>query len=158
MRTCTVAVTDIAPVHIDHLLHSLYLHHPPQDVFPEPEEMEMEVGQITSALSQQLVIEDIDESDHDNPQLCSEYVKEIYEYMRQLEVRDCVSRFPESIIGSQGMAIISCVCELVPLSKARAHQARKVSNGACKQTQNPSLKLVTTFYKFVTMARVLSHT
>ena len=56
------------------------------DDFPEPEEMEMEVGQITSALSKQLVIEDIDEIDQDNPQLCAEYVKEIYSYMRELEV------------------------------------------------------------------------
>lgn len=48
--------------------------------------MEMEVGQITSALSQQLVIEDIDESEQDNPQLCAEYAKEIYTYMRELEV------------------------------------------------------------------------
>ena len=47
----------------------------------------MEVGQITSALSQKLVIEDIDENDQENPQLCAEYVKEIYEYMRELEVR-----------------------------------------------------------------------
>ena len=52
------------------------------------------MGQITAALSQQLVIEDIDESDKDNPQLCSEYVKEIYEYMRELEVE---SRFTEML-------------------------------------------------------------
>ena len=45
----------------------------------------MEAGQITSALSQQLVIEDIDESDQDNPQFCAEYVKEIYAYMMELE-------------------------------------------------------------------------
>ena len=48
--------------------------------------MEMEVGHITSALCNKLVIEDIDESDQDNPQLCAEYVKEIYTYMRELEV------------------------------------------------------------------------
>lgn len=46
----------------------------------------MEVGQITAAFSQQLVIENIDENDRENPQLCAEYVKEIYEYMRELEV------------------------------------------------------------------------
>ena len=46
----------------------------------------MEVGHITSALSNKLVIEDIDESEQDNPQLCAEYVKEIYAYMRELEV------------------------------------------------------------------------
>ena len=45
------------------------------------------MGQITSALSNKLVIEDIDESDRDNPQLCAEYVKDIYTYMRELEVR-----------------------------------------------------------------------
>ena len=48
--------------------------------------MEMEVGHITSALSSKLVIEDIDECDQDNPQLCAEYVKEIYAYMMELEV------------------------------------------------------------------------
>ena len=47
------------------------------------------MGQITAAFSQQLVIENIDENDRENPQLCAEYVKEIYEYMRELEV--CVS-------------------------------------------------------------------
>lgn len=44
------------------------------------------MGQITTALSRQLVIENIDENDRENPQLCAEYVKEIYEYMRELEV------------------------------------------------------------------------
>ena len=52
--------------------------------FTEPEEME--VGQVTAALAQQLHIDDIDTSDADNPQLCAEYVKEIYQYMQELEV------------------------------------------------------------------------
>ena len=52
--------------------------------FTEPEQME--VGQVTTALAQQLHIDDIDTSDAENPQLCAEYVKEIYEYMRELEV------------------------------------------------------------------------
>lgn len=30
---------------------------------------------------------DIDAEDHDNPQLCAEYVNEIYRYMRSLEVK-----------------------------------------------------------------------
>jgi len=51
--------------------------------FAEPEEME--VGQVTTALAKQLHIEDIDSSDAENPQLCAEYVKEIYQYMRDLE-------------------------------------------------------------------------
>lgn len=33
----------------------------------------------------QLQVEDIDKDDGDNPQLCSEYAKEIYLYMRTLE-------------------------------------------------------------------------
>lgn len=31
-------------------------------------------------------VEDIDANDHENPQLVSEYVNDIYEYMRQMEV------------------------------------------------------------------------
>lgn len=30
-------------------------------------------------------IRDVDADDYDNPMLCSEYVKEIYKYLRQLE-------------------------------------------------------------------------
>lgn len=49
---------------------------------PEVEEMEI----VTSQLSAKLNIEDIDAGDSDNPQLCVEYVKEIYEYLMTLEV------------------------------------------------------------------------
>jgi len=35
-------------------------------------------------------IEDIDAADGDNPQLCAEYVKDIYEYLRQLELQYAV--------------------------------------------------------------------
>ena len=31
-------------------------------------------------------VEDIDQNDHDNPQLCSVYVNDIYQYLRHLEV------------------------------------------------------------------------
>lgn len=30
-------------------------------------------------------IRDVDADDYDNPMLCSEYVKDIYKYLRQLE-------------------------------------------------------------------------
>lgn len=33
-----------------------------------------------------LKVEDIDENDKDNPQLVSEYVNDIYQYMKELEV------------------------------------------------------------------------
>lgn len=31
-------------------------------------------------------VKDVDADDYNNPMLCSEYVKEIYKYLRQLEV------------------------------------------------------------------------
>ena len=59
--------------------------------FTEAEEME--VGQVTTALAHQLHIDNIDTSDAENPQLCAEYVKEIYEYMRELEVSLNIAHF-----------------------------------------------------------------
>ncbi len=51
----------------------------------------MEVDTVADQLSQQLYIDDIDAIESDNPQLCAEYVKEIYVYMMKLEVRNTVS-------------------------------------------------------------------
>ncbi|XP_022100841.1 G2/mitotic-specific cyclin-B-like [Acanthaster planci] len=54
---------------------------------PEPMDMS-DVSHALEAFSQNLLdigIDDIDKDDHSNPQLCSEYVNEIYEYMRHLE-------------------------------------------------------------------------
>lgn len=46
----------------------------------------METSGDTDAFSKQLInVEDIDANDKDNPQLVSEYVNEIYDYMRDLE-------------------------------------------------------------------------
>ena len=42
--------------------------------------------QVADALNDQLVIDDIDSQEADNPQLCSEYAKDIYRYLRKLEV------------------------------------------------------------------------
>lgn len=43
-------------------------------------------------------IRDVDADDYDNPMLCSEYVKDIYKYLRQLEVilipTDCTEFCP----------------------------------------------------------------
>jgi len=47
-------------------------------------------SQGEEAFSKQMLkvnINDIDKDDHDNPQLVSEYVNEIYAYLRQLETR-----------------------------------------------------------------------
>ena len=59
---------------------------PPKEKHVSPKAEEMEIAQVTQQLSEQLHIEDIDSGDADNPQLCSEYVKDIYVYMRELEV------------------------------------------------------------------------
>lgn len=47
----------------------------------------MEVG-LCQAFSEMLQsnIEDLDAEDWEDPQLCSDYVKDIYRYLRQLEV------------------------------------------------------------------------
>lgn len=51
------------------------------------EPMDMgDVGEALDAITIILDVEDIDKEDHNNPQLCAEYVNEIYHYMRQLEV------------------------------------------------------------------------
>lgn len=43
---------------------------------------------LCQAFSDALIedIKDVDADDYDNPMLCSEYVKDIYKYLRQLEV------------------------------------------------------------------------
>lgn len=48
----------------------------------------MKEGDLCQAFSDALLckIEDIDHEDWENPQLCSDYVKDIYQYLRQLEV------------------------------------------------------------------------
>ena len=59
----------------------------PRQPTPVPSPEAMDMGKITEAFSQQLHIEDIDMADADNPQLCAEYAKDIYVYMKELEVR-----------------------------------------------------------------------
>ena len=77
---------------------------------PEVEHMEMEdVDEVAAKLSSQLYIEDIDVVDRSNPQLCAEYVKDIYEYMMRLEVRMC------------------CHCVVWVSKHLRFHVAEKVS-------------------------------
>lgn len=51
------------------------------------EEKEEEQQQLCQAFSAALLsVEDVDKQDGEQPQLCSEYVKEIYSYLRELEV------------------------------------------------------------------------
>ena len=49
--------------------------------------MEVSTSEAFSRLMLPPNVADIDSEDHDNPQLVSEYVNDIYTYMRQLEDR-----------------------------------------------------------------------
>ncbi|KAL4826803.1 hypothetical protein H8958_010554 [Nasalis larvatus] len=57
----------------------------PNGPSPIPEDASMKEENICQAFSDALVckIEDIDNEDWNNPQLCSDYVKGIYQYLRQ---------------------------------------------------------------------------
>lgn len=65
----------------------------PEDPHPAPvlqaqADVSMKEEELCQAFSNTLFsVEDIDEGDADMPQLCHEYVKEIYAYLRSLEVR-----------------------------------------------------------------------
>ncbi|XP_029904376.1 G2/mitotic-specific cyclin-B2 isoform X2 [Myripristis murdjan] len=58
----------------------------------EPADVSMtEEQELCQAFSETLLtVEDVDENDGDMPQLCSEYVKDIYAYLRVLEVQQAV--------------------------------------------------------------------
>ena len=50
---------------------------------PQP----MDASEVAGALQRKLNLEDVaDDKEHGNPQFCSEYVQDIYHYLRQLEV------------------------------------------------------------------------
>ncbi|KAJ7986131.1 hypothetical protein DPEC_G00347610 [Dallia pectoralis] len=61
---------------------------------PQPQELadvSMKEEELCQAFSEALLaVEDIDEGDSDMPQLCSEYIKDIYGYLHTLEVQQSV--------------------------------------------------------------------
>ena len=57
---------------------------------PDPTTASPEAMDMAEAFSE-LNIDDIDNNDFDNPQLCAEYVKEIYKYIREQEVTSKVN-------------------------------------------------------------------
>uniref|UniRef100_A0A2K5BZT7 Cyclin-like domain-containing protein n=1 Tax=Aotus nancymaae TaxID=37293 RepID=A0A2K5BZT7_AOTNA len=60
---------------------------------PTPEDVSMKEENLCQAFSDALLckIKDIDNEDWENPQLCSDYVKDIYKYLRQLEVLQSIN-------------------------------------------------------------------
>uniref|UniRef100_A0A8D0G8B9 Cyclin B2 n=1 Tax=Sphenodon punctatus TaxID=8508 RepID=A0A8D0G8B9_SPHPU len=59
---------------------------------PTPMDVSMKEDDLCQAFSDVLLhnMEDIDADDWENPQLCSDYVKDIYQYLRQLELQQYV--------------------------------------------------------------------
>ncbi|KFQ99499.1 G2/mitotic-specific cyclin-B2, partial [Opisthocomus hoazin] len=59
---------------------------------PVPMDVSMQEEDLCQAFSDVLLgnVEDIDAEDWENPQLCSDYVKDIYEYLRELELQQSV--------------------------------------------------------------------
>ncbi|XP_067351548.1 G2/mitotic-specific cyclin-B2-like isoform X3 [Channa argus] len=67
----------------------------PADLLPsvseESADVSMKEEQLCQAFSEALLdVQDVDEQDGDLPQLCSEYVKDIYNYLHVLEVQQAV--------------------------------------------------------------------
>ncbi|XP_007056452.3 G2/mitotic-specific cyclin-B2 [Chelonia mydas] len=64
----------------------------PKILSPTPMDVSMKEEDLCQAFSDVLLnnIEDIDADDWENPQLCSDYVKDIYLYLRQLELQQSV--------------------------------------------------------------------
>ncbi|XP_044215006.1 G2/mitotic-specific cyclin-B2-like isoform X1 [Thunnus albacares] len=67
----------------------------PADPLPpvseESADVSMKEDELCQAFSEALLtVQDVDEQDADMPQLCSEYVKDIYNYLRVLEVQQAV--------------------------------------------------------------------
>ncbi|XP_062374941.1 G2/mitotic-specific cyclin-B2-like [Sardina pilchardus] len=61
----------------------------PIETVPVYQDVSMKEEELCQAFSEAL-IEDIDEGDGDQPQLCSEYVKDIYAYLRSLELQQTI--------------------------------------------------------------------
>ncbi|NXF29437.1 CCNB2 protein, partial [Nyctibius bracteatus] len=64
----------------------------PKVLSPVPMDVSMQEENLCQAFSDALLnnIEDIDAEDCENPQLCSDYVKDIYLYMRELELQQSI--------------------------------------------------------------------
>ncbi|XP_063301779.1 G2/mitotic-specific cyclin-B2-like [Pelobates fuscus] len=64
---------------------------PPKECSPITMDVSMKEEELCQAFSAALnKVEDIDAEDGDNPQLCSEYVMDIYKYLRQLEMQQAI--------------------------------------------------------------------
>ncbi|NWV61811.1 CCNB2 protein, partial [Malurus elegans] len=99
----------------------------PKVLSPVPMDVSMQEEDLCQAFSDVLLnnVEDIDAEDWENPQLCSDYVKDIYLYLRELEVG-----WPRAALVSWGVTWL-----LTPLSPQLQQSVRphyldgRVTNG-----------------------------
>ena len=82
----------------------------PKGPSPTPQDVSMKEENLCQAFSDALLynIEDIDIEDWENSQLCSDYVKDIYQYLRQLEVLQSIN--PHFLDGRD---INGCMCAIL---------------------------------------------
>lgn len=72
-----------------------------------------------------LNIKDVDADDYDNPMLCSEYVKDIYLYLRQLEVCRKYALFVIMLVCVQQGELFCFSCRLSKLLGQNIWKERK---------------------------------
>uniref|UniRef100_A0A2K6UNS6 Cyclin B2 n=1 Tax=Saimiri boliviensis boliviensis TaxID=39432 RepID=A0A2K6UNS6_SAIBB len=104
---------------------------------PTPEDISMKEENLCQAFYDALLckIEDIDNEDWENPQLCSDYVKDIYRYLRQQEVLQSIN--PHFLDGRDinGRMCAILVDWLVPMCVAIMDQFLQVQPVSRKKLQ-----------------------
>lgn len=117
---------------------------PPVSQAPADISMKEEV-ELCQAFSEALLtIQDVDEDDEDQPQLCSQYVKDIYSYLHDLEVK--VPAAVESVAVRMSPSRGGCCCRCSRLSDQTTCRAMKSliacepssSTGWCRFTPGSS--------------------
>ncbi|NWS21778.1 CCNB2 protein, partial [Pachyramphus minor] len=88
-KTTNVPVLRKAPAAVNQVIKETDV---PKALSPVPMDVSMQEEDLCQAFSDVLLnnVEDIDAEDSENPQLCSDYVKDIYLYLRELELRQSV--------------------------------------------------------------------
>lgn len=87
-----------ASAHVEFVL----LQVPPEPASPTPMETSgCEPADLCQAFSDVILntaVRDVDAEDYDNPMLCSEYVKDIYKYLRHLEASKVIFSFSTTYV------------------------------------------------------------
>ncbi|NXK33711.1 CCNB2 protein, partial [Piprites chloris] len=96
-KTTNGAVLRKAPAAVNQVIKETDV---PKALSPVPMDVSMQEEDLCQAFSDVLLnnVEDIDAEDSENPQLCSDYVKDIYLYLRELELQQAVR--PHYLDGS----------------------------------------------------------